>query len=179
MRRTIELLINRMFRSRWGIALVIAVLVLFVVGAARLFAGGPSQPPLLDAPDPVPVLSVDPKDDDSVIPEPTPTIRTSPGTAAPEAVAYAFASAWVHHRVSTDTWYDALLPHATENLADTLQGVDPDTVPADRITGRPALTPMGDGLVEAVVPADTGELRLRLVAPDGHWLVDGIDWTAS
>jgi hypothetical protein len=92
-------------------------------------------------------------------------------------VAYAFASAWVHHRgVSASKWYDGLLPHATQNLAGTLKGVDPDTVPADRIIGRPELAPLGDGLAEAVVTADTGELKLRLIAPDGHWLVDSVDW---
>ena len=54
--------------------------------------------------------------------------------------------------------------------------MDPEGVPADRIVGRPALMPVGDGLVDAVVTVDTGKLRLRLIAPDGHWLVDGVDW---
>ena len=181
MRRTFELLLNRVFRSRWGIALVIAVLVLAVVGTGRLFAGGDSRTPLLESPPPAPLISADPKDDDSVIlSEPPPTIRTSPGTAAPEAVAYAFASAWVHHRgVSARKWYDGLLPHATEGLAGSLKGVDPAVVPADRIIGRPELAPVGDGLADAVVTADTGKLRLRLIAPGGHWLVDGIDWEPS
>lgn len=181
MRRTVERVLGRALRSRWGLAVVIAVLVLGVVGVGRVFAGGDTRPELMDTSSPAPVISADPKDDDSIIlSEPSPTIRTRPGTAAPEAVAYAFASAWVHHRgVSAQKWYDALLPHATQDLAGTLDGVDPDAVPADRIIGRPRLQPVGDGLAEAVVTADTGELKLRLIAPDGHWLVDGIDWEPS
>ena len=181
MRRTIEQVLSRAFRSRWGVALVIAVLVLGVVGVGRLFSAADTRAGLVEAPSPAPAVSIDPKDDDSIIlSEPSPTIRTSPGTAAPEAVAYAFASAWVHHRgVSASKWYDGLLPHATQNLAGTLKGVDPDTVPADRIIGRPKLAPLGDGLAEAVVTADTGELKLRLIAPDGHWLVDSVDWEHS
>lgn len=181
MRRTLELLLNRVFRSRWGIALALGVLVLLIVGFGRIFAGGEARAPLVDTASPRPALSVDPKQEDGIInSEPPPTIRTSPGTAAPEAVAYAFASAWVDHRgVPAQRWYGALLPHATDNLADELKGVEPEAVPADRITGRPELTPIGDGLVDAVVTADTGTLRLRLVAPKGHWLVDGIDWEQS
>lgn len=181
MRRTLERILTRAFTSRWGIALVIAVLVLGVVGAGRLFSGGGNPTSVLPPASPAPAVSVDPKDDDSIIlSEPSPTISTSPGTAAPEAVAYAFASAWVHHRgVSAQRWYDALLPHATQDLARTLDGVDPEAVPADRIIGRPELAPIGDGLAEATVTADTGKLRLRLIAPNGHWLVASIDWDPS
>jgi hypothetical protein len=178
MRRTFELLVNRVLRSRWGIALLILVLVLGVVGIGRIFAGGTTQQPLLDSATAEPTISVNPSDDDSIInSEPPPTLRTSPGTAKPEAVAYAFASAWVDHRaVTADKWYDGLLPHATKALAAKLKGVDPEGVPADRILGRPALTAVGDGLADAVVTVDNGKLRLRLIAPDGHWLVDGVDW---
>ncbi len=181
MRRTLELSLNRLFRSRWGIAVVIAALVLLVVGVGRIFTGGSERDPLLTNPTPAPTVSVDPKDDDSIIasdPPASPSIR--PGTAAPEAVAYAFASAWVDHRgVTAKKWYAGLLPHATEDLAGKLSGVDPDGVPADRIVGRPSLVPVGDGLADAVVTVDTGQLRLRLVAPEGRWLVDGVDWERS
>lgn len=181
MRRTLEQFANRVFRSRWGIAIVLGILVLAIVGVGRIFANGQERTPLLDSASPAPMLSVDPKAEDGIVnSEPPPTIRTSPGTAAPEAVAYAFASAWVDHRgMSAQKWYGGLLPHATENLAGELKGVQPEAVPADRITGRPRLAALGDGLVDAVVTADTGQLRLRLVAPNGHWLVDSIDWEQS
>jgi hypothetical protein len=178
MRRTFELALNRLFRSRWGIAVVIAVLVLAVVGVGRIFAGGTERDPVLSSPTAAPTVSVDPKDDDSIIvSEPPASPTTSRGTAAPEAVAYAFASAWVDHRgVSAKKWYGGLLPHATKDLAAKLSGVNPAGVPADRIVGRPAMVPVGDGLTDAVVTVDNGTLRLRLVAPDGRWLVDGVDW---
>jgi hypothetical protein len=178
MRRTLELLLNRAFRSRWGVAVGIAVLVLIVVGIGRAFTAGPTQSPLLDTATSAPTLSADPEDDDSIISDgPPASPTTKPGTAAPEAVAYAFASAWVDHRgVTAKAWYDGLLPHATKDLAAKLTGVDPAGVPADRIVGRPAMTPVGDGLVDALVTVDTGKVRLRLIAPQGHWLVDGVDW---
>lgn len=178
MPRTLELELNRIFRSRWGVAIVILAIVLVVVGIGRLFSDGKSNTPSLGVVSPAPVVSIDPKDDDSVIDSgPPPSPSTSPGKAQPEAVAYAFASAWANHKnVTPKTWRDRLLPNATKNLANELNGVDPAGVPADRVVGRPSLIPVSDTVVNAVVMMDSGKLNLRLVAPDGHWLVDGIDW---
>lgn len=181
MRRTIELLVNRVLTSRWGIALLIAVIVVAIVGTGRVFSGGEDRAPLVETPTVVPTISIDPSDDDGITSgEPPPAPTTSPGTAEPEAVAYAFTSAWIDHKdVSASSWRSGLLPHATEALADKLDGVDPEGVPADKIIGRPELIPIGEGLVDAVVTVDSGKVRLRLVAPEGHWLVDGVDWEAA
>lgn len=179
MRRSVELAVKGLARSRWGLAVLLAIVVLIVVGLARVFAGPRSDSALLDTTTPGPVVvSTEAHGDDSVIlPTAPPSPRTRPGTAAPEAVAYAFASAWVdHRRVTADKWYDRLLPHATRDLAERLSGVDPAGVPADRIIGRPSVVPLSAGVVEAVLAVDSGQLRLRLVAPDGPWLVDGVDW---
>jgi hypothetical protein len=170
------------FRSRWGVGIMLAVLVLAVVGIGRLFAGDqPGQQAPVGRGSPAPALSVNPDDEDSVIsPAPPPSPTTSPGTAEPEAVAYAFASAWVNHRnVTAKAWHDRLVPNATKNLSNELAGTDPADVPASRVVGRPKLIPVGDGLVDAVVTVDAGSLTLRLVAPGGRWLVDGIDWDQS
>ena len=123
-------------------------------------------------------MSIDPSEDDSVVDsDPPPRPSTSPGKAQPEAVAYAFASAWANHQnVTPKTWRDRLLPNATKSLAEELDGVDPAGVPADRVIGKPSLVPVSATVVNAVVTMDSGKLNLRLVAPDGHWLVDGIDW---
>jgi hypothetical protein len=180
--RFLELSLNRIFRSRWGIALVILVLVLAVVGVGRLFAGSANDQPVVTSGTPAPAISIDPSDEDGPITdvEPTPTPVTSPGRAQPEAVAYAFASAWVDHKnVSAKAWHDGLVPNATKDLADQLEGVDPAGVPADRVLGRPGLVPVNDAIVNAVINVNSGKLTLRLVAPDGHWLVDDIDWEAS
>jgi hypothetical protein len=181
MPRILEQGLNTIFRSRWGVAIVIVAIIAAIVGIGRLFADGDSNPPPLGNASPAPAISIDPSDDDSVIDsDPPPTPSTIPGRAQPETVAYAFASAWCHHTgVTPKAWRDGLLPNATKNLADELNGVDPAGVPADRVVGRPSLVPVGTTVVNAVVTMDSGKLNLRLVSPDGHWLVDGIDWDGS
>ncbi|MFG1989699.1 hypothetical protein ACGFJ7_06905 [Actinoplanes sp. NPDC048988] len=182
MPRSLELGLNRIFRSRWGVAIVLAVIVLAIVGLGRLFAGDhDSSQPSLGAGSPAPAVSVDPSEDDSVIDtEPPPRPSTSPGRAQPEAVAYAFASAWADHQdITPKAWRDQLLPNATKKLANELEGVDPASVPADRVVGRPSLVPVGTTVVNAVVTMDSGKLSLRLISPNGHWLVDGIDWESA
>lgn len=183
MPRMLERSLTGLFRSRWGVALVIAVLVLAVVGLGRVLSDGDTASPLSVAVSPGPTPSIDPShDDDGVVADDDPPAfpTTRPGTAEPAAVAYAFASAWVDHKnVSAKAWHDGLVPNATKNLAEELNGVDPADVPANRVLDRPILTPAGDGLVNAVVAVDSGKLTLQLVAPDGRWLVDGVDWDGS
>ncbi|WP_430781302.1 hypothetical protein [Actinoplanes sp. G11-F43] len=177
MPRLIERGLNGIFRSRWGVAIVLAAIILAVVGVGRLFSDG-QQSSSFGNHSPAPAISIDPLDDDSVVsPEPPPTPRTSPGRAQPEAVAYAFASAWVAHQdVTANKWLNRLQPNSTKNLADQLRDVDPAGVPADRVIGRPSLIAVTETMVNATVTMDTGKLGLRLVSPDGAWLVDGIDW---
>jgi hypothetical protein len=173
-----ELGLNKIFRSRWGVAIVLVVIVFAVIGLGRLFSSGTDDNPVVGggAP-PATVASVNPSDDDSDISSETPpTPSTGPGKAQPEAVAYAFASAWVDKKVSAKTWRDQLLPNSTQKLADELKGVDPASVPADRLIGRPSVAAVNSDLVTAVVTMDSGKLSLRLTAPEGQWLVDGIDW---
>jgi hypothetical protein len=180
MPRMLERSLTGLFRSRWGVALVIAVLVLAIVGVGRIFSDGNGPAPITDAVPPGPTATIDPsQDDDGVVvdddPPPSPTAGS--GSAEPEAVAYAFAAAWVDHKnVSAKSWHNGLVPNATEDLADELNGVDPADVPADKLVGRPELVPIGDGLVNAVVTVDSGKLTLQLVAPDGRWLVNDVDW---
>ena len=180
MPRILERSLTGLFRSRWGVALVIAVLVLAIVGVGRIFSDGSTASPLTEIVTDAPTASIDPShDDDGVIidDDPPPSPATSPGSAEPEAVAYAFAAAWVDHKnVSAKAWHNGLIPNATQDLADELDGVDPADVPADKVIGRPTLVPIGDGLVNAVVTVDSGKLTLQLVAPDGRWLVDDVDW---
>jgi hypothetical protein len=177
--RFLERSLTGLFRSRWGVALVIAVLVLAIVGVGRIFSDGNTGSSLTDTATDTPTASIDPShDDDGVVDDdPPPSPTTSPGSAEPEAVAYAFAAAWVDHKnVSAKTWHNGLVPNATQDLADELNGVNPVDVPADKVIGRPAMVPIGDGLVNAVVTVNSGKLTLQLVAPDGRWLVDDVDW---
>lgn len=177
MRRAIEFLFTRILRSRLGLALMLAVLVVGIVGAARLVAGPDDGPGLLGGPS-GPISTVDPTAGDdglTVTEEPSP--QTSPGAPAPETVARSFATAWLDHRdVTAEQWHAALRPLATADLTEKLTGVDPAGVPADRITGEPVVVPRNDSLVEVVIPVDSGELRLGLLAPEGRWQVDTVDW---
>ena len=178
--RLLERSLTGLFRSRWGVAIVLAIIVLAVVGIGRVFSDGSdttTRAPI-GANSPEPALSVNPDDEDSVIsPEPPPQPSTSPGTAQPAAVAYAFAGAWVDHRnVSSKAWRDRLVPNATKELSADLAGTDPADVPADRVNGQPKLVPVGENLLDAVIETDSGRLTLRLVAPEGRWLVSAIDW---
>jgi hypothetical protein len=173
-----ELGLNKIFRSRWGVAIVIVVIVFAVVVLGRLFSNGSDDNPVVGSGgSPATVASVNPSEDDGDISsEAPPTPSTGPGKAQPEAVAYAFASAWIDKKVSAKTWRDQLLPNSTQKLADELKGVDPASVPADRVIGRPSVAAVNADLVNAVVTMDSGKLSLRLTAPEGQWLVDGIDW---
>jgi hypothetical protein len=170
----------RLLRTRYGIAVVLAVVVLAVVGIARLAAPGerPAGGIRVDATADVP-SPVDPTagDDGEVTPPPAENPVTSPGAAAPETVAMSFASAWLDHRgVDGPAWLARLRPFATAGLVEDLTDVDPVGVPADRITGTLQLIPRSSSLVEVTLPVDSGELRLRLLAENGRWLVDGVDW---
>ncbi|WP_433298836.1 hypothetical protein ACQP2F_44575 [Actinoplanes sp. CA-030573] len=182
MPRILEQGLNGIFRSRVGVAIVIVAIIAAVVGLGRIFADGKdAASPNLGVASAAPVISIDPSDEDSVIDTaPPPSPSTSRGRAQPETVAYAFASAWSNHKgITPKAWRDRLLPNSTKNLADELSGVDPAGVPADRVIGKPSLVPVSATVVTAVVTMDSGKLTLRLVSPDGHWLVDGIDWDNS
>ncbi|RAK37752.1 hypothetical protein B0I29_10618 [Actinoplanes lutulentus] len=84
-----------------------------------------------------------------------------------------------HGSVSAEKWRDRLLPNSTKDLSNQLKGVDPAGVPAERVIGRPELVAVNETMVNAIVTMDTGKLSLRLVSPEGHWLVDGIDWESA
>ncbi|HWS32128.1 MAG TPA: hypothetical protein VN408_05220, partial [Actinoplanes sp.] len=167
MPRLIERGLTGIFRSRWGIAIILTIIVLAVVGIGRLFSDGRSSTSLTSD-SPTATISIDPLDNDSVVsPEPPPSPRTSPGRAQPEAVAYAFATAWVSHQdVTARKWLTRLQPNATQNLTEQLREVDPSGVPADRVIGRPTLIAVTETMVNATVTMDSGKLGLRLVAPD-------------
>lgn len=176
----LEFLVTRALRSRLGVALALAVIILGIVATARFLAGPDAGGNGLTTGDPVPVTTVDPSvGDDGVLgTEPPPSPTAPPGQPGPEAVAKGFAAAWLAHDETTaEQWHAGLRPYATEALLEKLAGVDPTEVPADRLTGEPVLVPQAEGLVEVRLPVDSGELRLELVTRDGgRWLTDAVDW---
>ncbi|MEU1966957.1 hypothetical protein ABZ541_10630 [Micromonospora sediminicola] len=182
-RRALEFLVTRVLRSRLGIALVIAVLVFGVIGAARLVSGPVDSGLGLTTRPTQPISTVDPgAGEDGVLSSPPATVapRTRPGEATPEQVAGRFTTAWLTGPGTTgDAWQAKLRPLSTPALVEKMTGADPETVPARRTAGPPTLRPRTESFVEALVPLDNGTLRLELVAEDGPWLVDAVDWERS
>ncbi|MFV2099505.1 hypothetical protein [Micromonospora sp. LOL_024] len=179
-RRAIEFLVTRLLRSRLGIALGIAVLVLGVVAAARLVAGPPDPTAGLSSRPPEPITTVHPTtgDDGAISTTTTPSPVTRPGEPNPELVAERFVTAWLGRPGQTAAdWLEELRPLSTAALTEKFSGVDQSAVPNGQVTDTPTVRPLGESLVEALIPLDTGQLRLELVAPDGRWLVDAVDWS--
>ncbi|PWR10542.1 hypothetical protein DKT68_08650 [Micromonospora acroterricola] len=179
MRRGLEFLFTRVLRSRLGVALVIAVLIFGVLGAARLVSGptGPADG-LSSRPD-RPITTVDPTagDDGAISTEAPPSPVTRPGDRTPEQTADRFTSAWLGRPgITTDQWQAGLRPLSTPALTEKLAGVDPAGVPAVVVAGPPAVQSRSETFVEVLLPLDTGRLRLELVAADDGWLVDVVDW---
>ncbi|WP_088959935.1 hypothetical protein [Micromonospora purpureochromogenes] len=179
MRRAIEFLATRVLRSRIGIALAIAVLVFAVIGTARLVTG-PVDPAIgLSNRPREPITTVDPTEgDDGVIATPVPASpSTRPGELTPQQIADRFAKAWLGgSAVTAEKWHSDLRPLSTAGLTEKLTGADPAGVPAEKVTGELILRPRTEAFAEVLVPLETGRLRLELVAPDGRWLVDAVDW---
>ncbi|MEV6693269.1 hypothetical protein AB0M35_17545 [Micromonospora sp. NPDC051196] len=181
-RRAIEFLVTRLFRSRLGVALGIAVLVLGVVGAARLVADPGDQTVGLSNRPTEPITTVHPTtgDDGAISTTTTPTPVTSPGEAKPEQVAEQFVVAWLGRPgLTAENWHEGLRPLSTAALMDKLVGVDPASVPTGEMTDGVTVRPRSETFVEALIALDTGRLRLELVAPQGRWLVDAVDWERS
>lgn len=168
-------------RSRTGVALVLAVIVLGAVGIARIF--GDNTPTSSWTPDALanqPTASETSRtygpDDGVVSALPTVTPSVAKGAAAPTQVARAFSASWLERERSADAWLAALRPHCTQQLVEQLEQVDPSSVPATKVTGDLTMTTFSESAVQVTVPLDSGRLMLRLVGPNGHWFVDGVDW---
>lgn len=179
MRRALEFLFTRALRSRLGVALVIAVIVLGVLGAARLISD-PADPAdgLSSRPD-QPITTVDPTaGDDGVLNSAAPPSPvTSPGARTPEQTAERFAAAWLGRTgMTAEEWHAGLRPLSTSALSEKLTGVEPESVPAEKVTGPPTMREQSETFVELSVPLDSGRLRLELVTTKDGWLVDVVDW---
>jgi|SRR6476660_9424094 len=168
----------RLLSTRYGVALIIAVLVLGVAGVAKAVSDPEPPPaaPLVGASNAV-SPEADPDDDgEDPSASPAPPL-TSPGATAPDKVAATFAGAWVKHTgVTPEQWRTGIAATSTRTLQDKLKETDPAAVPAESVTGTATVLQREASFVEALVPLNAGRLRLRLVAQNGRWLVDGVDW---
>jgi hypothetical protein len=170
--------ILRLLGTRYGIGLVLALLVLGVVGIMRGVAG-PYRQTLGTAVEPSHSSSIDPTaGDDSVLnpDSPAPPV-TSPGAPEPATVATDFVRAWANHvGVTPEQWRAGFAKYATAALRDKLKDTDPAGVPAQQIAGPVVIQSRAERFAEASLPVDSGTIRLRLLSTNGRWLVDGVDW---
>ncbi|MFF5234303.1 hypothetical protein [Dactylosporangium sp. NPDC000521] len=175
----------RLLGTRYGIAMVLIVVVLIVVGFGRTVftdddgtgndALGPTVAPVTTTPDPYNSLG-----DDGVVEEPSSAAPSlSNGTADASTVATRFAKAWLRKPgMSGAQWRDGLKPDATNELLEDLTDTDPNDVPAATITGPTVVEDFGQ-VATAKVPADGGTIILQLEAIGGRWQVTSLDWEVA
>lgn len=167
--------ILRILGTRYGAALGLLLLIAMVVGIGKVAGGHPDTPGTAGPP----IVATDsyPPDDGLDSPPPVVSPSTSPGAPGPQQVALSFTRSWLHHTgISQAEWHAGLAPYATGRLSDELADTDPSAVPANELTGDPTLVPHAASYVDVILPLDSGTLDLRLIADQGRWLVDGVDW---
>ena len=171
----------RLLGTRYGIALILVLFVLAVVGVARTFVNdstspvdgtlGPTVAPASTQADPESSLG-----DDSVVEPSAPSSSLSAGTPDPKTVATRFVTAWLRRPgITAEQWRTGLKVHASAPLMEQLKDSDPTDVPATTIVG-PAQIDVFGGEAEAKVPADGGTVRLELAVINGRWQVTALDW---
>lgn len=173
-------LLLRRIGLRYGISLGLVVVVIVVIVVAR-DRGHSTGSLVRDGADGglAPSTSSIPDDGVASIPAPQPP-STGPGRATPQAVATTFATDWLRHTgVTPAGWRAALATLSTDRLDGELAAADPQTVPAERITGPVTLTDHAASFVVADIPTDAGTLTLSLLATGGRWQVDAIDWAPA
>jgi hypothetical protein len=171
--------------TRYGVAGLIALIVLAVLIGAKVFGhgGGQSSRPGSVAAAPVDSASASqgvPDDGLVTSASPTPPI-VKPGQPGPLDVATSCANAWLTHgpSVTSDQWWKAVTRYTTASLAAKLKGVDPQGVPASRIITGAQLADHGATWADVEIKVDSGVLSLRMLSGSSGWQVDGIDWTRS
>ncbi|TWF77673.1 hypothetical protein FHX44_113587 [Pseudonocardia hierapolitana] len=112
------------------------------------------------------------------VPELTPS--QLPLSAAPRAaveVAARWAGAWVRPRAGTTAqeWLDGLRSTTTDEYLGVLSGVDPENIPATRVTGEPRPVRVAARSVQVEVPTDRLKLLVLVVRTEDGWRVAGYD----
>jgi hypothetical protein len=180
----------RLIGTRYGAAMTILLLIAVIVGFSKLLGHGtPASGPVAGGGGQDRGTSIGTGAQGSASPdnegyvdgrESSAPPSTSPGAASPETVAVQFAQAWLnHHNISAAAWHKGIAKYSTKALADRFDGVDPGSVPADKITGAAQVVNQESTYVEVTVPCDAGTLVLRMTVDSGHWLVDGVDWRGA
>src|SRR5437868_4736608 len=157
----------RLLGTRYGIAVVLVVVVLVAVGLGRTVldhgggssandALGPTVATVPTSADPYASLGDDGVDESA---EPGPSL--SKGAADVTTVAKRFAKAWLRKPgITGEQWRAGLKPDASAELMTELADTDPSDVPTATITGPVALTNTGQDAT-AKFPAEGGTIVLE------------------
>ena len=169
----------RLLATRYGAAVALVAVIALIVGIGKIVGGGRTLGAPLGAGTIVtPSATSSQEADDGVGSPPAPPApSTSPGAADPRTVAVSFTTAWLHHDgVTAGQWLAAVRPFATAALQSRLAGVNPQAVPATRMSGSATATNRSESYVDITIPLDAGALTLGLTGTGGRWLVDSVDW---
>lgn len=110
----------------------------------------------------------------TTVPASTAAGTASAGTPGALTTAKAFMAHWIRPPAGTSTaqWADGLRAYVMPESIAELDTVDPQNIPARKVTGDPQVTKADAAVVEANVPTDAGLVHLVIVAyTDGRWLV--------
>jgi hypothetical protein len=189
------------YRSLWQwplrspARLAFTTVVVLVVGAAVSFgigyvSGGGGAQPGRDGPAGSSV-STTPRSGTSGRPPVTPTPTalppvpdlqptTLPVSRAPSEaleVAARWAGAWVRppDGTSAQEWLDGLRATTTDEYLGVLSGVDPQNIPATRVTGEPRAVQVAPRSVQVQVPTDALTLLVLVTDTESGWRVAGYD----
>jgi hypothetical protein len=167
------------------LAAVVVVVLLVAVGVTLGlgYLRGPEQPSTLPSLTATRGPGADPA---TATPRPTgPGSSTSassplPLSAAPQEAldaAERWTRAWVRPAAGTSTrqWLDGLRPLTTEEYMGVLSGIDPENIPASRVTGEPSAVQVAERKVQVEVPTDEVTLLVRVVDTESGWRVAGHD----
>jgi hypothetical protein len=103
-----------------------------------------------------------------------------PLTDAPQEAldaAEKWAEAWVRPSEGTSAkeWLDGLRPLTTEEYMGVLSAVDPENIPATRVTYDPTPVRVAERNVQVKVPTDAVTLLVLVVDTESGWRVAGYD----
>lgn len=176
----------RLLGTRYGIAVVLCVVVLGVVVVGRTVLGdgggrgsasdalGPTVAAVPTSADPYRSLG-----DDGVDESAAPGPSLSKGAADVSTVATRFGKAWLRKPgISGEQWRAGLKADASADLMADLAETDPSDVPTAAITGTVQLENNGQSVV-AKLPAEGGTIVLELQVAGGRWQVTSLDWEAA
>ena len=158
--------------GRVGIAVTLLLLIGGVVAIAKLAGQNPRQAVHPSVQPPTSTIDSTSGDDAEVAITPT----TYGDESGVRNVASDFVAAWLRRDLTATGWHARIKPLCTTPLAESLDGVDPLSVPATRMTGEPLVTRRGDLFAVVSVKVDTGTVLLNEVKQGDAWLVDGVDW---